>query len=133
MIVKISGMKLAGLCIVKETYMNKEEIRKLQNHFDNGIKEDVQAKVHYSVNDRVHLKGTNVNGTVIAVIFKDYRKYPYLKINWDSFHTNDSAVFEKTQKKFYDPFDVVKEIKLKHKEEKKKKVYENFYLNEKNK
>lgn len=110
---------------------NNVEIRKLQNHFNNGIKEGIQAKIHYQNGDRVHLKGTNVNGTVIAVIFKDDRKYPYLKINWDSFHTNDSTVFEKTQKKFYDPFDVVKEIKPKHKEEKKKKVYENFYLKEK--
>lgn len=133
MIVRISGMKLAGLYTVKEIGMGKEEIRKLQNHFNNGIKEGFQAKVYYQNGDRVHLKGTNVNGTVIAVIFKDDRKYPYLKINWDSFNTNDSTVFEKTQKKFYDPFDVVKEIKIKHKEEKKKKVYENFYLNEKNK
>ena len=114
--------------------MKKEEIRKLQNHFDNGIKEGFQAKVHYSVGDRVHLKKSNVNGVITAVIFKNDRSYPYLKIKWDSFNTNDSTVFEKTQKKFYDPFDVTKEIKpnykIFHVEEKKKKVYENFYLNE---
>ena len=102
--------------------MENKEIRKLQNHFNNGIKEGYQAKVYYSVGDRVHLKGTNVNGIVIGVIFKEDRNYPYLKIKWDSECENI--------KKFYDPFDVVKEIKLKHKTEKKKKVYNNFYLEE---
>lgn len=104
--------------------MKKEEIRKLQNHFNNGIKEGIQAKVHYQNGDRVHLKGTNVNGNVIAVIFKDDRSYPYLKIKWDNV-----PVEPENCKNFYDPFDVTKEIKIKHKEEKKKKVYENFYLN----
>lgn len=112
--------------------MKKEEIRKLQNHFNNGIKEGFQAKVHYKNGDRVHLKGTNVNGTIIAVIFKDDRSYPYLKIKWD-----EIPVEPENCKKFYDPFDVTKEIKpnliIFHVEEKKKKVYENFYLNEKNK
>lgn len=108
--------------------MKNEEIRKLQNHFDNGIKEGLQAKVHYQNGDRVHLKGTNVNGTVIAVIFKDNRSYPYLKIKWDNI-----PVEPENCKNLYDPFDVTKEIKIKHKEEKKKKVYDNFYLNEKNK
>lgn len=107
--------------------MKKEEIRKLQNHFNNGIKEGIQAKVHYSVNDRVHLKGTKVNGTIIAVIFKEDRSYPYLKIKWDNLSYDEELY---VSKKLYDPFDVTKEIKLKHKEEKKKKVYENFYLNE---
>ena len=64
--------------------MKKEEIRKLQNHFNNGIKEGVQAKVHYQNGDRVHLKGKCLNGTIIAVIFKDDRSYPYLKIKWDN-------------------------------------------------
>ncbi len=105
-------------------------IRKIQNHFDNGIKEGIQAKVHYQNGDRVHLKGTNVNGTIIAVIFKDDRKYPYLKIKWDNVAVNyDTQI--KLEKKFYDPFDITKEIQMKHKEEKKKKVYENFYLKEK--
>lgn len=94
--------------------MNKE-IRKLQNHFDNGIKEGIQAKVYYSVGDRVHLKGTNVNGIIVGVIFKDDRSYPYLKIKWDNIPTNPEDC-----KNYYDPFDVVKEIKPKYKEEKKK-------------
>jgi hypothetical protein len=81
--------------------MQKEEIRKLQNHFNNGIKDGFQAKVHYSVNDRVHLKGTKINGTVIGVIFKNDRNYPYLKIKWDE--------KPETEKKFYDPFEIVKE------------------------
>ena len=105
MIVKISGMKLAGLCTVKEIGMEKEKIRKLQNHFNNGIKEGIQAKVHYQNGDRVHLKGTNVNGTVIAVIFKDDRKYPYLKIKWDTTPCEPGKA-----KLLYDPFDVVKEL-----------------------
>lgn len=107
--------------------MKKEEIRKLQNHFNNGIKEGIQAKVYYSVGDRVHYRKSryNINGTVTAVIFKDDRSYPYLKIKWDTTPCEVGSV-----KKFYDPFDVVKEIKPKHKEEKKKKIYENFYLNE---
>lgn len=108
--------------------MKKEEIRKLQNHFNNGVKEGIQAKVHYSVGDRVHLKGTNTNGVVVGVIFKEDRSYPYLKIKWD-----EIPVESENCKNFYNPFDVVKEIKLKHKEEKKKKVYENFYLKELNK
>ena len=107
--------------------MNKEQIKKLQRHFDNGIKEGIQAKVHYSVGDRVHLKKTKVNGTVLAVIFKQDRSYPYLKIKWDNLsHEEQSYVSDK----LYDPFNVTKEIKPKRKEEKKKKVYENFYLNE---
>ena len=57
MIAKTSGMKLVGHYIVKEINMKKEEIRKLQNHFDNGIKEGIQTKVHYQNGDRVHLKG----------------------------------------------------------------------------
>jgi len=101
--------------------MKKDEIRKLQNHFNNGIKDGFQAKVYYFVNDRVHLKGTKINGTVLGVIFKDDRNYPYLKIKWDE--------KPETEKKFYDPFDVVKE---RRKEEKKeKKTYVNFYLEEK--
>lgn len=105
--------------------MKKEEIRKLQNHFNNGIKEGIQAKVHYQNGDRVHLKGTNTNGVIIAVIFKDDRSYPYLKIKWDTTPCEPGKA-----KMLYDPFDVVKEVKPKHKEEKKKKIYENFYLNE---
>lgn len=89
--------------------MKKEEIRKLQNHFNNGIKEGIQGKVHYKNGDRVYLKGTNVNGTIIAVIFKDDRSYPYLKIKWDKI-----PVEPKDCKKFYDPFDVMKEIKPNH-------------------
>lgn len=72
------------------------------------------------------MKKTTSNGTIIAVIFKDDRKYPYLKIKWDNVPVNPEDC-----KKFYDPFDVVKEIKMKYKEEKKKKVYENFYLKDK--
>lgn len=108
--------------------MKKEEIRKLQNHFNNGIKEGFQAKVYYSVGDRVHLKKTKVNGTVTAVIFKDDRSYPYLKIKWDNLSYDENLY---VSKKLYDPFDVTKEIKANHKEEKKKKVYENFYLKDK--
>ena len=67
-----------------------------------------------------------MNRTVLTVIYKDDRKFPYLKIKWD----NVSADSENC-KKFYDPFDVVKEIKMKYKEEKKKKVYENFYFKDK--
>lgn len=105
------------------------EIRKLQNHFNNGMKEGYQAKIYYSIGDRVHLKGTNINGVIIGVIigviFKEDRSYPYLKIKWDSECEN--------VKKFYDPFDVVKEIKLKPRHKKEKKVYENFYLKERKK
>jgi hypothetical protein len=68
-----------------------------------------------------------VNGTVLGVIFKEDRSYPYLRIKWDDVSVN-YEIQKKLEKKFYDPFDVVKEIKFK--EEKKKKVYENFYLNE---
>lgn len=50
--------------------MDKREIKKLQNHFDNGIKEGFQAKIYYSVGDRVHLKGTKVNGTVFSCCFQ---------------------------------------------------------------
>jgi len=106
--------------------MKKEDIRKLQNHFNNGIKEGFQAKTHYSVGDRVHLKKSKSNGVVTAVIFKEDRNYPYLKIKWDSIPCENI-------KDLYDPFDVVKEIKPKRKEEKKKKTYENFYLLEKTK
>lgn len=102
--------------------MERNEIRKLQNHFDYGTKDGFQAKVHYSVGDRVHLKGTNVNGKILAVIFKDDRNYPYLKIKWDE--------KPESEKKFYDPFDVVKEIKKEEKRKKEKKTYVNFYLEE---
>ena len=51
-----------------------------------------------------------------------------MKIKWDK-----TPFVDVKSQKFYDPFDVVKEIQVKHKEEKKKKVYENFYLNEKKK
>ena len=54
------------------------DVKKLQRHFNDGTKDGFQAKVHYQVNDRVHLKGTKVNGTVLAVVFKDDRNYPYL-------------------------------------------------------
>lgn len=101
------------------------DVKKLQRHFNDGTKDGFQAKVHYQVNDRVHLKGTKVNGTVLAVVFKDDRNYPYLKIKWDAIPAEPEKC-----KKFYDPFDVTKEIMLKCKQEKKKKVYENFYLNE---
>lgn len=88
--------------------MKEEDIKKLQRHFNAGIKEGFQAKVHYQNGDRVHLKGTNVNGTVIAVIFKDDRSYPYLKIKWDNIPV-DYEVQKLLNKKFYDPFDVIKE------------------------
>ena len=112
--------------------MKKEEIRKLQNHFNNGIKEGFQAKTYYSVGDRVHLKKSKSNGVVTAVIFKEDRNYPYLKIKWDS-------VLCESTKDLYDPFDVTKEIKPNHiifhveEKKRKKKVYENFYLLEKTK
>lgn len=121
--------KYEELMSKKGSKMNYKDLRKLQNHFNNGTKEGFQAKVHYQSGDRVHLKGTKVNGEIIAVIFKPDRKFPYLKINWDSFNTDDAEVFEKTQKKFYDPFEVVKEIRL-EKHTKEKKVHENFYLKE---
>lgn len=108
--------------------MKKEEIKKLQNHFDYGIKEGIQAKVHYSVGDRVHLKGTRVNGIITGIVFKEDRAYPYLKIKWD-----EIPVEAENCKKFYDPFDIVKEIKIERKEKKQKKVYENFYLQERKK
>lgn len=101
------------------------DVKKLQRHFNNGVKDGFQAKVHYQVNDRVHLRGTKVNGTVLAVVFKEDRNYPYLKIKWDTIPAEPEKC-----KSFYDPFDVTKEIVLKCKQEKKKKVYENFYLNE---
>lgn len=81
----------------------KDKIRKLQNHFNNGLKEGIQAKVHYFVGDRVHLKGTNVNGTQLHVNQKNKKCYMTL-------------------------FDVVKEIKYQHKEKKRGKEYHNFYL-----
>lgn len=110
--------------------MKREEIRKLQNHFNNGVKEGFQAKVHYSVGDRVHLKGTKMNGTVTAVVFKEDRSYPYLRIKWDDLSYDENLVISK---KFYDPFDVTKEVKSKPKYKHEKKVYENFYLNERRK
>ena len=63
------------------------------------------------------------------MFFKSDRNYPYLKIKWDDVPVNYETQ-KKLEKKFYDPFDVTKEIMLKCKQEKKKKVYENFYLNE---
>lgn len=96
--------------------MEKFELRKLQNHFDRGVKEGFQAKIHYSVGDRVHLKGTNINGVVTTVIFKEDRSYPYLKIKWDTIPEIPEKI-----KSLYDPFDIVKEIKPKHKEEEKKR------------
>lgn len=101
----------------------KEEIRRLQNHFNAGKKDGFQAKVYYSVNDRVHLKSTNVNGIITGVIFKEDRSYPYLKIKWDNVPVEPEKC-----KTFYDPFDVVKEIKYQHKEKKQGKEYHNFYL-----
>lgn len=103
--------------------MKREEIKRLQNHFDAGTKDGFQAKVHYSVNDRVHLKGTKANGVITGVVFKDDRNYPYLKIRWD--------IPVENEKKFYDPFDVVKETKVTKGFAKQKKVYNNFYLEEK--
>ena len=83
--------------------MKREDIKRLQNHFDAGIKDGYQAKVHYSAGDRIHLKGTKVNGVITGVIFKDDRTYPYLKIKWD--------ITVSDGKKYYDPFDVAKEVK----------------------
>lgn len=105
----------------------KEEIRRLQNHFNAGKKDGFQAKVYYSVNDRVHLKGTNVNGIITGVIFKEDRSYPYLKIKWDDIPVN-YEIQKRLEKKFYDPFDIVKEIKCERKEKKQGKEYRNFYL-----
>lgn len=90
--------------------MGNKEIRKLQNHFNAGKKEGYQAKVLYSVNDRVHLKGTNVNGIITGVVFKDDRNYPYLKIKWDDVPSEPEKC-----KNYYDPFDVTKEIPKKEK------------------
>lgn len=104
--------------------MKREEIKRLQNHFDAGIKDGYQAKVHYSVGDRVHLKGTKANGVITGVVFKDDRNYPYLKIRWD--------IPVENEKKFYDPFDVAKEVKNGKKISKQKKVYKNFYMEERN-
>ncbi len=105
--------------------MKKEEIRKLQNHFNNGSKDGYQAKVHYSVGDRVHLKGTTVNGVILGVIFKEDRSYPYLKIKWDNIPTNPENC-----KNYYNPFDITKEIKRNNITKKQKKEYHNFYLEE---
>lgn len=102
--------------------MKREDIKRLQNHFDAGIKDGYQAKVHYSVGNRVHLKGTKINGVITGVIFKNDRTYPYLKIKWD-IPVNDG-------KKYYDPFDVVKEVNSDKKTVRQKKVYRNFYLEE---
>ena len=52
------------------------------------LKKVIRQKVYYSVGDRVHLKGTNVNGVIAGVIFKDDRSYPYLKIKWDTIPVN---------------------------------------------
>ena len=108
--------------------MDYKDLRKLQRHFNNSEKDGFQVKVHYQVNDRVHLKGTNVNGLIVGIIFKDDRSYPYLKIKWDDVPANYETQ-KKLDKKFYDPFDIVKEIKL-EKYVKEKKIYENFYLKE---
>ena len=104
--------------------MNYKDLRKLQNHFNSGTKEGFQAKIHYQPGDRVHLKGKNVNGVIVGVIFKDDRSYPYLKIKWDK-----TPFVDIKSQKFYDPFDIVKEVKL-EKYKKEKKVYKNFYLEE---
>ena len=89
--------------------MNKKDLHRLQNHFDAGIKDGYQASRKYKVNARVHLKGTMCNGTVQSVVFRDDRAYPYLKIKWD---TKVPIEYVKT---WYDPFDVVPEVKQKQK------------------
>lgn len=92
------------------------DIRKLQNYFNYGVK----AKVFYQVNDRVHLKGTRINGIIQGVVFKKDRSFPYLKIQWDK--TPDNP------KEFYDPFDIVKEDSKRNNTKPVKKNYDNFYM-----
>lgn len=60
--------------------MNKKELQKLQNHFDNGSKDGFQVNRRYAVNDRIHLKDSICNGIITNVVFKEDRAYPYLKI-----------------------------------------------------
>lgn len=61
---------------------------------------------------------------ITGVVFKDDRNYPYLKIRWD--------IPVENEKKFYDPFDVAKEVKTDKKTVRQKKVYRNFYMEERN-
>lgn len=102
--------------------MDKKDLQKLQNHFNNGSKDGFQATRKYSVNDRVHLKGTNCNGTITSVVFKTDRAYPYLKIKWDT------KVPIELVKTWYDPFDIIPEEKKKQYQSKDKKQYHNCYL-----
>ena len=70
--------------------MNKD-VRRLANHFTKGT--------HlWQRGERVRLRKTSTTGTIIDILFKKDRTYPYLKIKWDT------PVAE--EKKFYDPFDI---------------------------
>lgn len=108
--------------------MKKEKIfniKKLQNHLNNSIDNleegAFKAKTFFEIGDRVHLKNSFNNGTVLGVFFKKDRNYPYLRIKWD--------IEPVEHKQFYDPFEIVKEIKIKNKSIKKKKIYDNWYVN----
>lgn len=91
-------------------------IKKLQNKMNNsGL-----PVYRYKQGDRVHLKGTDINGSVISVVFKDDRKFPYIKVKWDK----DPDVM----KRFYDPHELTMEVV---KDKPKKKVYDNWYVKEK--
>ena len=107
---------------------NKFDIKKLQNHLNNSNdtleKGAFKAKTFFEVGDRVHLKNSYNNGTVLGIIFKKDRKYPYLKIKWD--------IEPSEHKQFYDPFEITKEIKIKKTAGKVKKVYDNWYVNNHN-
>lgn len=106
----------------ERSIMDKKKLFNLQNHFDSGIKDGYQASRKYKVNDRVHLKGTVCNGIIQSVVFREDRTYPYLKIKWDI------KVPIENVKTWYDPFDVVPEVKQKQKKSKTKKEYHNDYL-----
>lgn len=93
------------------------DIKRLQNKMNNSG----YPVYRYKQGDRVHLKGTSINGSVVSVVFKEDRKFPYIKVRWDK----DFA----EMKKFYDSHELTMEV-VKDKP-KKKKVYDNWYIKEK--
>lgn len=106
---------------------SKITAKQLQNHLNNSYdaseKNAYSAKRYYKQGDRVHLKGTAVNGEITGVVFKEDRKYPYLRIKWDTAVENE--------KKYYDPFDITLESIKPKIITKAKKPYINHYLESK--
>jgi hypothetical protein len=85
-------------------------------------------KFVYKVGQRVHLKMSNVNGVITSLIYErevenPYRKFPYIFIKWDT------EVPDELRKNYYDPFDIVPEIKIQnHKKPNKIRKLENVNI-----